>query len=99
MDNRIRILIEVRRSACRGFAQPVGEKDGKRSDGSESVIHAEPENVWGEAVVDASQHIAAVFQAHVEILRFRGPVRRQADFDASAKSPAEVALRFTHARE
>ena len=65
--------------------------------GLEPVIHAKAEDVRKrKSVVDAGQHVAAILEAHVEILRLRRPVGREADLDAAAKRPAQVRLRFAH---
>src|SRR5688572_866013 len=63
-------------------------------DGSEPVVYAEAEHARLEPVLHAGEHVATILEPYIEVLGAGRPVRRQADLDAAADGPAEMALRL-----
>src|SRR6185437_4528481 len=66
---------------------------------SEVVVHPESQVTCLQPVIDAGDRVRAAAEVHVEILDFRRPVRRKADFHTGAAGPPHECLVLLHAEE
>src|SRR5262245_55303570 len=57
---------------------------------SEAVVHAEPQQVRGDAVRGAIEHEGALVQVDVEVFRSGGPISHQRDLKPAARGPADA---------